>query len=379
MRNSSASGGIGQVHACPCCPWVGSRPWTVHRRPPDVALPMPSPTPPQRRTKERWTLQWKELYDEVVTTGLCTGCAGCVIACPHDVIGYDARRGRLQAVPARGRARPRRLQPRREGLHVLHPGLPPVPGLGARGRRAPLRPRARSPTRSSGIYKDILLDPGQRRHGPPRSARTAGSCRRSSSGRSSKDNIDAALVSLPRGRRHDAGRRSRRRHQPRRRSSPRPAAATRTRPTRWPTTRRSSGARALALVGMSCQSSVPPVMWHARPARSPSRSSFNIGLLCSKTFDDAIFEELFEAKYGLRKADIKKMNIKGVFQIWMQQRRLPRDPPQGVPRLDARGLQALPRLRRRARRHLHRRHRQVQRLDAHHRPHRPRPRDHAAA
>ncbi len=43
----------------------------------------------------------------------------------------------------------------------------------------------------------------------------------------------------------------------------------------------------------------------------------NIGLLCSKTFDDAIFEELFEAKYGLKKADIKKMNIKGVFQIWM--------------------------------------------------------------
>ena len=39
--------------------------------------------------------------------------------------------------------------------------------------------------------------------------------------------------------------------------------------------------------------------------------------MCSKTFDDAIFEELFEAKYGLAKKDIKKMNIKGVFQIWM--------------------------------------------------------------
>ena len=38
--------------------------------------------------------------------------------------------------------------------------------------------------------------------------------------------------------------------------------------------------------------------------------------MCSKTFDDAIFEELFEAKYGIRRADIVKMNIKGVFQIW---------------------------------------------------------------
>ncbi|MCA1657301.1 MAG: Coenzyme F420 hydrogenase/dehydrogenase, beta subunit C-terminal domain, partial [Actinobacteria bacterium] len=41
-------------------------------------------------------------------------------------------------------------------------------------------------------------------------------------------------------------------------------------------------------------------------------------LLCSKTFDDAIFEELFEAKYGLAKKDMVKMNIKGVFQIWMK-------------------------------------------------------------
>ncbi len=39
--------------------------------------------------KERWSYSWKHLYDEVVTSGLCTGCAGCVIACPHDVLGYD--------------------------------------------------------------------------------------------------------------------------------------------------------------------------------------------------------------------------------------------------------------------------------------------------
>src|SRR3954469_7361112 len=28
---------------------------------------------------ERWTAQWKELYYEVITTNLCTGCAGCVV------------------------------------------------------------------------------------------------------------------------------------------------------------------------------------------------------------------------------------------------------------------------------------------------------------
>ena len=41
----------------------------------------------------RWTNQWKELYAEVINTGLCTGCAGCVVACPHDVIGYNHETG----------------------------------------------------------------------------------------------------------------------------------------------------------------------------------------------------------------------------------------------------------------------------------------------
>jgi coenzyme F420 hydrogenase subunit beta len=46
------------------------------------------------------------------------------------------------------------------------------------------------------------------------------------------------------------------------------------------------------------------------------RLALSIGLLCSKTFDDAIFPELFEAKYGLERSAITKINIKGVFQIW---------------------------------------------------------------
>src|SRR5437660_10575402 len=37
----------------------------------------------------REVLHWTHLYDEIVTSGLCTGCAGCVIACPHDVLGYN--------------------------------------------------------------------------------------------------------------------------------------------------------------------------------------------------------------------------------------------------------------------------------------------------
>jgi coenzyme F420 hydrogenase subunit beta len=69
---------------------------------------------------------------------------------------------------------------------------------------------------------------------------------------------------------------------------------------------------------MGCQTSSPPVMWDRKAGKVSRPFLFNIGLLCSKTFDDAIFAELFEAKYGLKKADMVKMNIKGVFQIWMK-------------------------------------------------------------
>ena len=55
---------------------------------------MTDTAPPAAKPKrERWTPQWLELFDEVITTGLCTGCAACVISCPHDVIGYDHDQG----------------------------------------------------------------------------------------------------------------------------------------------------------------------------------------------------------------------------------------------------------------------------------------------
>ena len=78
------------------------------------------------------------------------------------------------------------------------------------------------------------------------------------------------------------------------------------------------GAERIALVGMGCQASAPAVMSARKAGKVARRFVLTIGLLCSKTFDDAIFAELFEARYGLRREDIVKMNIKGVFQIWMR-------------------------------------------------------------
>ena len=72
---------------------------------------------------ERWTFQWKELYEEVITSGLCTGCAGCVISCPHDVIGYDHEQGGYKPFHLEDELGPDGLRPRPAGLHLVHPGL----------------------------------------------------------------------------------------------------------------------------------------------------------------------------------------------------------------------------------------------------------------
>jgi coenzyme F420 hydrogenase subunit beta len=77
-----------------------------------------------------------------------------------------------------------------------------------------------------------------------------------------------------------------------------------------------AGAERIAVVGMGCMASAPGAMQVRKAGKIARRLSLTIGLLCSKTFDDRIFEELFEAQYGLARADIVKMNIKGVFQIW---------------------------------------------------------------
>ena len=82
-----------------------------------------------------------------------------------------------------------------------------------------------------------------------------------------------------------------------------------------------TGAERIALVGMGCQASAPGAMQARKAGKIARRLSLSIGLLCSKTFDDAIFEELFEAKYGIARHEIVKMNIKGVFQLWLTEDR----------------------------------------------------------
>lgn len=265
---------------------------------------------------ERWRAHWAQLFDEVVTTGLCTGCAGCVVACPYDVLDYQDTEGVYRP------------------FHVEEEGGPGGCGHGERGctsctRACPrfrawepqidnhLFGRTRRTDEMEGVSKDIILaratDPELHERGQDGGLVSAMLLWALDHGY-----IDAALVSYLEG---DGTSWKAVPGVARTRGEIVASAGSRytysANTLAYPDAV-AGGAEKIALVGMSCQSSVPPVMDVRKVGKVGRRFALNIGLLCSKTFDDAIYEELFEAKYGIKKQDMAKTNVKGVFQIWMK-------------------------------------------------------------
>ena len=216
---------------------------------------------------ERWTAQWKELYAEVITTGLCTGCAGCVVTCPHDVIGYEHEEGKYKPFHLEEELGLDNCIHGEKGCTHVHPGVPAVPGVGARGRHAPVRPRPRA-------RRDV-------RHLAPAPA---------DAGRATTDvhkigqdgGFVSAMLIWAHGRtttsrpRWSVGRRGRRRLEGQARLGPQPGRGPRHRRQPLHVLRQPAGAargqgrRAssqLALVGMGCQTSSPPVMWDRKAGK----------------------------------------------------------------------------------------------------------------
>lgn len=266
-------------------------------------------------SKTRWTAQWKELKAEVIDTDLCTGCAGCVIACPHDVIGYNHEQGGYRPFHLEEELGPDNCIHGEKGCTSCTRACPRFRLWEAQADDH-LFARTRTEDEPAGIYQDILLtrasDQTVKDHG-----QDGGLVSAILIWAMENDYIDASLVSFLEG------------EQGSWRTRPGVAATkeqvlesagsryTYTANTLAIDEALEAGHNRLALVGMSCQSSVPPVMWSRKVGKISRPIVFNLGLLCSKTFDDAIFEELFRAKYGLERQNIVKMNIKGVFQLWM--------------------------------------------------------------
>ena len=257
--------------------------------------------------------QWRELFTEVVTSGLCTGCAACVVACPHDVLDYES---------AGGVYKPWHLDidgGREDCTHGVK-GCTMCTRACPRFRNWEAEidqhrfARERTGEEVYGIGDVILarstdeslLEIGQ----------DGGFVTTLLVYALENDLIDAALVSGLEGDGTTW------------RAEPR-VARTRadvidTAKSRYTYSANllaypqavESGAERIALVVMGCMASASGVMQTRKAGKIARRLSLTIGLLCSKTFDDAIFEELFDKQYGLQRADIVKMNIKGVFQIW---------------------------------------------------------------
>ena len=240
----------------------------------------------------RWTAQWKELYEEVIETGLCTGCAGCVVTCPHDVIGYEHEEGKYI---------PFHIEEELGLDNCIHgeKGCTTCTRACPRFRKweesadMHLFGRTREPDEMSGIWRQLLLT---------RAVDTEEHTKGQDGGFVSamliwllkNDYIDGALVS---GVEDDD------------KWKAKPAVVTNreevlatagsrytycANPLALPEAKE-KGLSRLALVGMGCQTSSPPVMWDRKAGKVSKPFLFNIGLLCSKTFDDAIFPELFEA------------------------------------------------------------------------------------
>ncbi|MBM3683942.1 MAG: oxidoreductase [Actinobacteria bacterium] len=267
--------------------------------------------------KERWTFQWKELHEEVITSGLCTGCAGCVIACPHDVIGYKHEPGQYKPFHLEDELGPDNCGHGEKGCTSCTRACPRFRAWEPQADEH-LFGRSRTADEVFGVAKDVLLVRAADDH-VYETGQDGGLVSAILIWALENGYIDGALVSGLEGG-SDGGWKAR------------PMVATNrdevlagagSRYTYSANTiaydeARDQGLSNLALVGMSCQTSIGPVMWSRKVGKVSKPIKLNIGLLCSKSFDDSLFDELFALKYGLQKDQIQKMNIKGVFQVWMK-------------------------------------------------------------
>ncbi|MDJ0925189.1 MAG: Coenzyme F420 hydrogenase/dehydrogenase, beta subunit C-terminal domain [Acidimicrobiia bacterium] len=277
-----------------------------------------TPTPPSAAPKkERWKANWSQLWEEVVDTEICTGCSGCIVACPKNVLTLDDGWHPALHRDAWHESDPSTCTHGERGCTLCTRACPrfrawePQADIHLHGRQR--NPDA--PEEVAGIYKSLLLlnatDPNITRQGQDGGFVSALLIYCLERGY-----IDAALVSYV----DDEW-------------NARPGVAwTRDDVLRAAGSRYTyssnlaayaeaieEGAEKIALVGMGCQSSVAPIMMERGVRKAGKRIALNIGLLCSKTFSEDFLDGLLLDRYGLERRDITRMDIKGVLQLQLRE------------------------------------------------------------
>ena len=255
-------------------------------------------------------VHWRELYREVVDTGLCTGCAACVMACPRDVLGYTDDYFPVQI--GDGMAHDQCVIGDR-GCDICTRACPRFRDWES-DLDLELFGRERTPDEPYGIARSILLtrttDAGIAEVGQDGGLVSTLLIEGLEQGwidgaltskiTADRGPFDAAptVVTDRQGVLDTAGSRYT--------YSANPLAMKQA---------EEQGLKELALVGMSCQASINGTVSARKVNKYKKRIALTIGLLCSKTFTYEGQEKVLN-EHGIDIADVIKINIKGRFMVW---------------------------------------------------------------